>query len=443
MQAAEMTATDLVAQTLQAVTQLLGAHQRMMAQQGPPITRMPKMMTEDDPEAFLEAFEWQAIILGLDKAYWVSQQGALVVGKAQEAYRTLSREEARDYEAVKAAILYRLEINPEHYRRLFRTRKGPKERRPRVLLQRLRDLFGKWVSLPTCTLAALVDKIVMEQFINDLEERTQRWVRQHSPESCEAAVKLAESFMAAEWHYLRERRGPVPSREMERQKPGPKTPNRDVVCFHCGKMGHFARGCPGQNTDRWRSQGYPHRLGENLRDQVQGEPMDCSFGARKGEPRWERPTVRARVEGRPLSAVLDLGCAQSLIRAELLPPGQQWQGEPIRVACLHGETQALHRARVRVHVMEFRDEILVGVAPKLACDMLLGRDWAPLYDVLERVRDLETAWRAQWVQDEWFSEAEGEEPLVDWQDIASGPQFRQGQEEDPELHELWTRARDE
>lgn len=52
---------------------------------------------------------------GLDKGYWVSQLGMLIVGKAQEAYRALPRDEACDYKQVKAIILYRLEINLEHY----------------------------------------------------------------------------------------------------------------------------------------------------------------------------------------------------------------------------------------------------------------------------------------------------------------------------------------
>uniref|UniRef100_A0A7M4FK65 CCHC-type domain-containing protein n=1 Tax=Crocodylus porosus TaxID=8502 RepID=A0A7M4FK65_CROPO len=252
------------------------------------------MTTKDDLEAYLKAFERQAITLGLKRTYWVSQLGSLVVGKPQEAYRALSREEARDYDAVKAAILYRLEINPEYYRRLFRAKKGPEERRPQLLLQRFRDLFRKWLNLPTCTMPALVDKIIMEQFVNDLEEWTQRWVRQHSPESCEAAVKLAESFMAAEWHYPRERRGPgsVTMKEGERRKPGSKAPVRDMVCFHCGKMGHFTRECPGRSTDRWQPQGYPRGLAEGPKDQIQGEPMDCSFGM-GGRTRWERPIVKA------------------------------------------------------------------------------------------------------------------------------------------------------
>ncbi|KYO25213.1 hypothetical protein Y1Q_0001826 [Alligator mississippiensis] len=91
---------------------------------------MPKMTWEDGPEAYIDAFEWHAIMTGLDKGYWASQLRALVVGKAQASYRALSWDEAHDYDRVKTTILYRLEINPEHYRRLFRAKKVPEKKQP-------------------------------------------------------------------------------------------------------------------------------------------------------------------------------------------------------------------------------------------------------------------------------------------------------------------------
>ncbi|KYO27760.1 hypothetical protein Y1Q_0005305 [Alligator mississippiensis] len=78
------------------------------------------MTKDDDPEAYIEAFEQTAIQTGLDRSQWGHQLGVLVIDEAQAAYRALSREEAQDYEAVKAAILYWLEISPKTYRQAFR-----------------------------------------------------------------------------------------------------------------------------------------------------------------------------------------------------------------------------------------------------------------------------------------------------------------------------------
>ncbi|KYO48788.1 hypothetical protein Y1Q_0004152 [Alligator mississippiensis] len=134
------------------------------------------MTSEDDPESYVEASERHAILTGLDKVFWAGQLGALVVGKAQVAYRAMSRDEEQDYDAVKTAMLYRLEINPEHYRCKFRAKKGAEERRPRLLLQLLCDLFGKWINLATYDREAVVDQIILEQFLDDSEGRTQQWV---------------------------------------------------------------------------------------------------------------------------------------------------------------------------------------------------------------------------------------------------------------------------
>ncbi|KYO42832.1 hypothetical protein Y1Q_0016206 [Alligator mississippiensis] len=106
----------------------------------------------------------------LDKGYWARQLGTLIVGKVQA-------DEAWDYERVKAATLYKLKINPEHYRKLFRDKKGPDERWPRILLQLLQDLLNKWASLAVYDRDALEDQILLDQFQKDLEELTQHWVR--------------------------------------------------------------------------------------------------------------------------------------------------------------------------------------------------------------------------------------------------------------------------
>lgn len=72
------------------------------------------MTKDDDPEGYLKAFERTALQIALHCFQWAPQLRALVIDKAQAAYCALSREEACDYETVKEAILYHLEIMPKY-----------------------------------------------------------------------------------------------------------------------------------------------------------------------------------------------------------------------------------------------------------------------------------------------------------------------------------------
>lgn len=116
---------ELLGQMLHAVTKTLEIQQQQALQQQEWMQqnwtsfRMHRMTHEDDAEAYIESFEWMAIQMGLDRLQWVSQLGSLVVGKAQAAYQALPREEAYDYEKVKAAVLHGLELIAEYYCRMF------------------------------------------------------------------------------------------------------------------------------------------------------------------------------------------------------------------------------------------------------------------------------------------------------------------------------------
>ncbi|KYO24918.1 hypothetical protein Y1Q_0023785 [Alligator mississippiensis] len=269
------------------------------------------MTKDDDPEAYIEAFERHTLMTSLPQEHWASQLGALVVGVAQAAYRAILREEARDYERVKQAILYRLELSPDYYRHLFQAKKRPDERRPRVLLQLLRDLLDKWVSPMGSDRQDLADQVILEQFQIDLDERMQRWVRQLAPWNCEEALKLAEAYVAAEASYPKEQRNQKPAsllpREAERQPAPIRGAGKDVVCFRCGQRGHLSRECPTQPAARWVPASQPRGFPDRRCGTEVGEPMDCSYANCEGNATWSRPTVKAWVDGRPIRATLDSG----------------------------------------------------------------------------------------------------------------------------------------
>ncbi|KYO24207.1 hypothetical protein Y1Q_0004257 [Alligator mississippiensis] len=73
-----MTAADVLGQNLQALTQILDSQQQMFDRQQEWLRRsqvsfkMTKMTKNDDPEAYIKAFERHALMTGLPQDYWAS-----------------------------------------------------------------------------------------------------------------------------------------------------------------------------------------------------------------------------------------------------------------------------------------------------------------------------------------------------------------------------------
>lgn len=173
---------QILQQQQQQLTQQLGLEENWIQQQAwqqrnAVELRVPKVMVHDNPKAFLESFEWVALVAGLEKSWWVRNLRVLLIGKAQVAYESMSREEARNYDKVKKEILYRLDIHPETYHQAFRAWKPREAREPHALWQCLADLVTKWLKPGESSKGEICDKILLD----DLDEETQRWVCCHRP----------------------------------------------------------------------------------------------------------------------------------------------------------------------------------------------------------------------------------------------------------------------
>ncbi|KYO29867.1 hypothetical protein Y1Q_0023200 [Alligator mississippiensis] len=188
--------------------------------------------------------------------------------------------------------------------------------------------------------------------------------------------------------------------------------------------------------------------GKRWRGPESSELMDCSYAVGEEDVTWSRPIIKGWVEGCPVQATLDLGCTQSLVRANLVQPQGRRKAIPVKVACLHGEAKQIERLWIRLRVMEHQGEFLVGIVPQLAFKMLLGRDWAPFYDVLDRVQDAEVAHKKIQNDEGWLGEVEENEEStdeaegLDLNDSTSCLQFREAQEENLELRTLQEQVRD-
>ncbi|XP_059195913.1 neurotrophin receptor-interacting factor homolog [Centropristis striata] len=183
-----------------------------------------KMAAHDDPQTFLEMFEATATVCNWPEEEWAVQLLPLLSGDAQTAALGLPGPSRGQYGGIKRAILDRLGFSAEDRRRKFRAAKlGPADR-PFVIAQQLKDAATRWLQPgDSAGEERLLEKVVLEQFMEGLPAATSDWVCCHHPADLAAAITLAEDHLAVlSWGRAHEGRpaspvGPIPA---PRRRPG-------------------------------------------------------------------------------------------------------------------------------------------------------------------------------------------------------------------------------
>ena len=141
----------------------------------------------------------------------------------------MSSTEAKDYDAIKAAILATYDVNEETYRRPFRSAVKQRDETYRELSKCLLDLQSKWLRNCT-TVKNMTTAICLEQFYDTLPMDVRTWVQDKKPNTCQKAGESADEY--------------VQTRQTS-NTPGSRSHSRPLVnqkrCFVCNQLGHFAR----------------------------------------------------------------------------------------------------------------------------------------------------------------------------------------------------------
>lgn len=148
--------------------------------------------------AYLHAFERMATMAGWPQYQWETILALYLTGPIQMDVDTLPLTEARDYERVKEMILSMLNISEDTYRTRMRVTRDDKEKGSWWLANLIRSNGMRWLKLQEQATEEVVELVWLEQFILVLPSAAQAWVMYHIPQTLEEAVRVMESYEAAE-----------------------------------------------------------------------------------------------------------------------------------------------------------------------------------------------------------------------------------------------------
>ncbi len=134
-----------------------------------------------------------------------------------------------------------------------------------------------------------------------------------------------------------------------------------MVCYNCAEPGHTSPHCPLRKPKSARL---------------------CCIPTPTIAPKVNKePSVSVLLNGRPVTALVDTGCAQTLVQAKYVPR-DSWTEGTVTVCCVHGDKSELY---IEINGQPYL--MKVGIATTLRYPVLLGTDMPILVDLVQ-----ETAW---------------------------------------------------
>lgn len=222
---------------------------------------------ERDLDSFFSLFERVA-----DAQAWPSTERTLMLqcvfkGKAQRVYSSMSLEDSRDYQKVKAAVLKAYSLVPEAYRQRFRNLRRRSEQTYVEFAQDLKLQCQRWCSASEAQdYEELFNLLLLEQFTNTLPVQLATYIMEHELSNVSDAAVLADDyefthrarmFNCDKLDWQRNSAGdpvpfphnvyPPPVRGEGQSARGQSSPGRsgsDKVCHYCRGSGHWKPDCP-------------------------------------------------------------------------------------------------------------------------------------------------------------------------------------------------------
>ncbi|XP_070200772.1 uncharacterized protein [Littorina saxatilis] len=343
-------------------------------------TRLPTFDDDkDELDDFLRRFERIASDQKWEEATWASRLSTCLKGRALQLYNALEDDEARDYQALKKALLQRFNLTAEAYRRRLRNSKRLSGELSHQFVARLNLYLRRWVEMAekNWTVDDLADLIVMEQLMSSLRPEVVTFVQEHQPKTTQEAadwIRVHEDAQAISGKSS----GSRPGKSGNSGSSGPKdgkddqghkgsSSRTDIQCYYCNKRGHVKKDCHRRQAD----QKGVHFVGsEELRDVTSSctIPQLCVPCSRK----HFQPHCNVYVNGVRGEGLRDTGADMIVVRASLVP-AMAYTGDSIRVRMAEAShAYDLNTAVIKVVTPLFTGTIVAVVMDDPPCDLLIG-----------------------------------------------------------------------
>ena len=371
-------------------------------------------------EVYLDRFEQIAKMYELPEDKWNLRLAHVLKGKAYEVYSKLAEEDARNYAALRAALLVKYELTASTYRKKFRAARLEKSETYSQLLERLTKYLNKWRTLGKYpdTFQGVMEMILVEQMKECMTPDLRIFVEENGATHLDRVKDLADRYLTAhregkepirqkptgqpvDDQMPREERGTAPVFPNNR-RPG-FSPNRNsnptsvpsgkkrTWCEYHQTSSHSIEECQRRKSQPHsqataKPRAFPHTVGAILNVPATGENKFI-----------EASCEQVMVNGKMIKCLYDTGCScAAIVNRSLVLPGDM-TNETIRIQSIdrHSHPKTFPVARIKVDTPFVKGIIHAAVMDAPAFDLILGSRYFTVEELRRRYHDKMEATRVE------------------------------------------------